>query len=218
MMLLYAVAHPTPDTQAAASTAGLCVHRSAGLAVLVEARPRAPERTTRELLAFARTLQGLWSRAPVLPVRFGTTADDEVELDELIGHQRDEWAGRLAAVAGHGECIVHVPVPPGPVPAGSSGTAAGSRESGAEYLRRRSRQVSLQDSAAEDVRALLAPYASEFTALPPVRAGEARLSFLVRDDLVDEARSAVLEWSRTRAGVCFTGPWPPFSFCREEPA
>lgn len=210
MMLLYAVAAGDADSTAATDGTPLRAHRYDGVTVFVEPVTQAPERSTREVFAFGRVLHQLWSHVPVLPVRFGTVVSDETELDQLVAERESAWTARLTAVAGRSECIVHLPLPSGGV-----GSTAAAEQTGADYLRRRAAAVRSHDHEAAELRALLAPYASEITTLPQVRPGEARLSVLMADECVEAALAAVERWATSRAGATVTGPWPPFSFCQE---
>ena len=203
MMILYAVA--AADAESTDGTP-LQAHRSGALTVFLESRQQRPERSTGELLAFGRLLHQLWAYVPVLPMRFGTVVNDSDELDQLVAARESEWAGRLAAVTGRSECIVHIPRPVG---------AAAGEQTGTDYLRRRAMEVKQHDTETAELKALLAPYASEITMLAPTRPQESRLSLLVPDEEVEAARTAIQDWAANRSGVAVTGPWPPFSFCQE---
>ena len=163
-----------------------------------------------ELLGFGRALHQLWSYVPVLPMRFGTVVSDSDELDELVAERESEWTDRIAAVTGHSECIVHLPLPE-PVP-----EHVKDEQTGSDYLRRRAAELKQHDAETAELRALLAPYASEITKLSSIRPQEARLSVLLPDEQVEAARTAIRDWGENRPGVTVTGPWPPFSFCQEE--
>ncbi|MFE6508308.1 GvpL/GvpF family gas vesicle protein [Nocardioides sp. NPDC057767] len=202
-MLLYAVA--AADTKGDAVDTPLEAHRCGGLTVFAEPRTRPPEQSTRELLGFGRILHQLWSYVPVLPIRFGTVVNDGDELDQLVAEHEAEWTDRLSAVTGRSECIVHLPLP----------DRAGGERTGTDYLRRRATEVKEHDAEIAELHALLAPYASEITPLRSVRSQESRLSVLVHDEQVEAARTAIQDWAVNRPGVRITGPWPPFSFCRE---
>jgi hypothetical protein len=63
----------------------------------------------------------------------------------------------------------------------------------------------------------MAAYADEERALPDAEGW--RWSFLVRDAEVVAAGDAVRAWASAHGVEAeVTGPWPPFSFCREESA
>ena len=205
MMLLYAVAAVDAARTDEEVALPLRAHRSRGLTVFADARTQPPQRSTRELLGFGRVLHQLWAYVPVLPMRFGTVVGDNDELDQLVAERESEWIDRLAAVTGHSECIVHLLMP----------DRATTVRTGSAYLRRRAMEVKHRDAETAELRALLAPYASEIRALPPVRPHEVRLAVLIPDEHVQAARAAVEEWSTNRSEVTVTGPWPPFSFCRE---
>jgi hypothetical protein len=208
MMLLYAVA--ATDSTGDTVDTPLLAHRSRGLTVFAEPRTQPPERSMRELLGFGRALHQLWSYVPVLPIRFGTVVSDSDELDQLVAERESEWTDRIAAVTGCSECIVHLPLPER-VP-----ERVKDEQTGSDYLRRRAKELKQHDAEAAELRALLAPYASEITKLSSIRPQEARLSVLLPDEHVEAARAAIRDWGESRPGVTVTGPWPPFSFCQEE--
>ncbi|MER7609062.1 GvpL/GvpF family gas vesicle protein [Nocardioides sp. NPDC127503] len=208
MMLLYAVA--ATDSTGDTVDTPLQAHRSRGLTVFVEPRTQPPERSMHELLGFGRALHQLWSNVPVLPMRFGTVVSDSDELDELVAERESEWTDRIAAVTGCSECIVHLPLPED-VP-----ERVRDEQTGTDYLRRRAKELKQHDAEIAELRALLAPYASEITKLSSIRPQEARLSVLLPDEHVEAARTAIRDWGENRPGVTVTGPWPPFSFCQEE--
>ncbi|MFE7228227.1 GvpL/GvpF family gas vesicle protein [Nocardioides sp. NPDC057577] len=209
MMLLYAVATAAAGSTGEMVDPPLQAHRSRGLTVFVEPRAEAPERSTRELLGFGRVLHQLWSYVPVLPLRFGAVVSDTDELDQLVAERESEWTDRIAAVTGHSECIVHLPLPER-VP-----ERVKDEQTGSDYLRRRAAELKQHDAETAELRTLLAPYASELTTLPSVRPQVARLSVLLPDERVEDAREAVRDWATSRHEVMVTGPWPPFSFCQE---
>lgn len=217
MMLLYAVTAAATDSAEATAGTPLRAHHHRGLTVFVEPIAEAPERSSREVLAFGRVLSQLWSHLPVLPVRFGTVVSDAAELDQLVAERESEWAERLAAVTGHSECIVHLPLP-GRAKDEPDDAAGGTDRTGTEYLRRRAMELRRHDLETAELKALLAPYASAITTLPSVRPREARLAVLVPDEFVEAARAAVQRWAENWAGATVTGPWPPFSFCQETSA
>jgi len=210
MMLLYAVAAADAGSTGEVVDTPLQAHRSGGLTVFVEPRAQSPQRSTRELLGFGRVLHQLWSYVPVLPMRFGTVVSDTDELDQLVAERESEWTDRIAAVTGRSECIVHLPLPER-VP-----ELVGDTQTGSDYLRRRAAELKQHDAETAELKALLAPYASEITTLPSVRPHEARLSVLLPDEQVEAARTAIRDWATDRSEVTVTGPWPPFSFCQEE--
>lgn len=116
MMLLYAVTPTGPEARSAATEARLHAHAFGDLTVLAAACDQHPGRGTRELLAFARVLQGVWSRTVLLPVRFCTTVDRPDRLARLVDRHRVEWRAHLGSVRGHRECVVQLGAPGGPDP------------------------------------------------------------------------------------------------------
>jgi len=208
-MLLYAVAAADADGTGDAVETPLEALRCRGLTVFAEPRTQPPERSMRELIRFGQVLHQLWSYVSVLPMRFGTVVSDRDELDELVAEHESEWTDRLAAVTGRSECIVHLPLPE------RVSEHVRDEQTGSDYLRRRATEVKRHDAETAELRALLAPYASEITPLQPVRPQESRLSVLVPDEQVEAARTAIQDWAVSRSGATVTGPWPPFSFCQE---
>ena len=75
------------------------------LAAIVGQAEGEPVRLQRQaLLAHNEVLQQAFKRGPVLPLRFGTLAQDEQELErDLIAPRRAQWSSRLDALAGKGE-------------------------------------------------------------------------------------------------------------------
>jgi len=210
VILLYAIA-PSAAGLSVLQTEGLCLHDDGELAAFFEHRAGAPDRTMKEVMSFGRTLQLIWRRTSLLPIRFGTEVHDEAELAALLDEHRQEWLARLRTVCDRSELIVHLPKAE-PVPAEQLPAAAGS---GRDYLGAIAERVRAENRVIDELRDLLAPFAEAERALPAVEGP--RRAFLVANDNVEAAESAVAEWV-DRAGlheVRVTGPWPPFSFCGE---
>lgn len=211
-MLLYAVLPQSPG-ELSLETRRLRLHTSGSLMVAVGQCDRAPERTMSEVLAFGRVLRRLWEGSPLLPIRFGTVVADVDELERTIDEHRADWEARLEAVAGHSEFIVHVPAADGD----RSSTGAVGSHSGREYLARRAMTLERRRSRVDELERRLGPYADERAVLP---GDGGRIAFLVRDEHLTDAKAAIAAWSADTGNesVEATGPWPPFSFCREESA
>lgn len=137
------------------------------------------------VLAFGRAIETIAREVPALPMRFGTTAADLMELRLLIAENEEMWAARLEAVAGCCELIVHV---------AHSSTAG-------------------RDAALDELRAVLSPWLREARWL--AAAGPDRMAVLVPVDQASSARARLEQWAVDRPGleIAVTGPWPPFDFC-----
>ena len=176
--------------------------------VLYEESPEPPSQELSAIVEHGRRIVALAERVPLLPIRYGTTVADSEELAELAGSRADEWSRRLAHLAGRWELVVHLDLHDVTSPTGPA-------ESGTAYLEARMARLRRHDRAVVDVRRVLEPWADESRLLLDRR----RLAVLVGRDDADAAREALATWAEQERDltVSVSGPWPPFSFCEEEP-
>ncbi|MFD2415130.1 GvpL/GvpF family gas vesicle protein [Amycolatopsis pigmentata] len=148
---------------------------------------------------------------PVLPLRFGTVLRDRDAAIALLEDRHEQASGWLDRIDGHREWGVRARRRPGErkqVPTdGLTGT---------EYLALRRKRLSAVDeerARAGEIQDALAPYATEI--LPRTRRATDILfdtAYLVRTDREAGFQAEIRRWD----SVELTGPWPPYSFTRQE--
>jgi Gas vesicle synthesis protein GvpL/GvpF len=161
------------------------------------------------------------AQAPVLPLRFGTAVADRAAVERLLDQLRPQARAGLDRVAGQREWGVRICR----TEAGADPPAPPTGEvSGADYMRRRSRELQDADrrrtssrAATEDVRTRLSRHATE--SLPHLVAREGvvlEVVYLVPLDaeaaFTAEAERLTAELARIGLALETTGPWPPYSF------
>lgn len=176
--------------------------------VLYEETSEGPSPARSAILEHGRRILALAERVPLLPIRYGTTVTDSVELDELARPRADEWDRRLAHLAGRCELVVHIELGDATTPTAPSG-------SGRAYLEGRMARLRRHERAVADVNRVLAPWVDETRLLPDGR----RLAVLLDRADADAARRALTAWGEQQPDLSLSasGPWPPFSFCEEDP-
>ncbi len=169
-----------------------------------------------DLVELARThdavVRGVFQRAPVLPLRFGTVFADEEAAIRLLRTGYDQVMACLDEFDGHSEWGVRLRrvTPERDSHDGLSGTA---------YLhRRRERLAALErgrDVAARAVEALSA-HASRVIERTPANQVFADFAYLVAADREALFHGEIDRLAALLAGggmvVERTGPWPPYSF------
>jgi hypothetical protein len=172
--------------------------------------PPGLEPTAEALWLHEQVLEELMDTHAVLPLRFGSTLADELELRELLAARHDEFAAALAAVRGRVEIGVRASAPDV-----SNGTRPEPPESGRAYITAKLERRRAAARMGEDLHAELASLACASTfrlmADPqPVFSG----AYLVDRTRIDEFRRGVEAARAARPGIALacTGPWPPFSF------
>ena len=163
--------------------------------------------TDEQVLSHARVVDQVAAlNDAVLPVRFGRGFPELHELEAALAHLAPRLEERLRAVRGCVELGVHV-----------VGTAEPPTQSelGADYMRRRLREVAEADLLADEIHVPLAERAREST-----RSGSTgptallRAAYLVPRGDVDAFCAAVERARGRHPSLTFacTGPWPPYSF------
>jgi hypothetical protein len=188
------------------------------LAAVVSRHAEAPtEPAVDAMWAHERVVEALMDDRAVLPMRFGTTLEEDEALVEVLATRRGEFSKGLATVRGRVEVGVRAVVEDHPRPDhGKNEEIVGAADtplSGREYLLGK-----LGNPAARgEGDALHAPLAARAVTSQrwPVRSGEVlRASYLVERDQVAEFVAAADRVGRgnPRAQLLCTGPWPPYSF------
>ena len=178
------------------------------VAVLYEERSEAPTEEPSAVVEHGRRIVALAEKVPLLPIRYGTTVADGQELDELAEQRADEWSRRLAHLAGRCELLVHLDLHDLTAPTGPA-------ESGRAYLEARMARLRRHEQLVADVRRVLEPWTDETRVLLDRR----RLAVLVEREDAATACEALAAWGEGQCdlAVSTSGPWPPFSFCEEDP-
>src|SRR5262245_61636732 len=100
MLVLYAVSHAAPDLTRTLPER-LVAHQVGPLALVHERSPSRPERSSAQVIRFARLVTSVWERTrPMLPARFGSVVTDHAELDSLADQRGEALLARLGAVRG----------------------------------------------------------------------------------------------------------------------
>jgi hypothetical protein len=183
-----------------------------GIAAVYSSDPPADlEPTVEALWLHEQVLEELMEAHAVLPLRFGSTLADELELRELLTARHDEFAAALAAVRGRVEIGVRASAPDS---AGDTETNA-TAGTGHAYLAAKLERRRAAARIGEDLHAELASLACASTFH---LVGDPRPQFsgayLVDRVRIDEFRRGVEAARAARPGIALacTGPWPPFSF------
>ncbi len=207
-VLLYAV------TESGASLAGqgldgrpLREITDEGLAAVVSDHEQSPAPTEPNLWAYEHVVEQLMACTPVVPARFGATAEHDEEVHTMLLSRHDELRSALDRVAGAVEFAVHAPT----VAAGAASTAVRTNgtASGTDYMltrlaeQRRARELTAKiDAAVGDV-------VRGRTSL--TRASD-RLAYLVDRDDIDRFLARLI--TVDEPDITWAGPWPPYSFIR----
>jgi hypothetical protein len=169
--------------------------------------------TDEHVLSHARIVDRLATlNDAVLPVRFGRGFREPDELEAAIGRLAPQLEERLRAVRGCVELGVHV--------VGAAPPMSGI-EAGADYMRRRLREVAEAEALADEIHVPLAERSRESTRNGSVApAALLRAAYLVPRGDVDAFCGAVESARQRHPELTFacTGPWPPYSFANVEAA
>lgn len=184
--------------------------------------------------AHHRVIDVIGRKVPVVPMRLATVYRDDGSLEAALGERAGDFRAALERTGGRREWGVKVYAAPASEPSeqatdpapGERGRTAGA---GAEYLRRKRRQL----SAAEDTRRATAASADAIHAALCQLAEGARLhpphapelagirtqmvmngAYLLDAGRDDELTGAVtaLAGQHPAVQIELTGPWPPYSF------
>jgi hypothetical protein len=171
-----------------------------------------------EPLQHAAMLSAIHRHMGVLPMRFGTTVRDEVEIHALLQSRRGELLERLAWLDGACEMAVRITCPS---PCGMATGAATETALPLGYLAQRRSHYQRADAAIERERRLVQQFVEgledlyrDWRILPAASADLIRLAFLVPRDRVAAFRRGVADSGHVREGgrCAVLGPWPPYSF------
>jgi gas vesicle protein GvpL/GvpF len=146
-------------------------------------------------------VEALMEGRDVLPVRYGTTFDDEDAAARAVAARRDDLAAALDRVRGAVELSLRV-IEPG------AERAAGD---GASYLRDRRRR----EEARRAVHEALGAVARASVERPSPDPSELlRAAYLVDRDAVEQVTELVarLQAANPTLRLLCTGPWPAYSF------
>ena len=205
------------------------------LAAVVSDAPEDLRPKRRELLAHQNVLAEAGAGGCVLPMRFGSVAQDDRSVTEVLGERSGHYAERLAALEGKAEYNVKAAHAEEEVlrlvlseNADLRETAEAQRRSGGGSYEERLR---LGEMIADAVEAKEAEDAADLqkavehlgaaTAAGPESTGWlANVSVLVDQDAAGEFQKAVDELRRQRPhlDVRVNGPLPPYSFVEPGPA
>jgi hypothetical protein len=170
----------------------------------------------RHLWRHERITEALMADRGVLPVRFGTTVDDEAALATMLSERADEFRALLDLVRGRVEIGVRALwTPPEEDPPATEGESAGPGGPGRAYLLGALRTRHAGARLADTLHATLAEQAVDarrrVLATPRLLLSGA---YLVDRDGVDRFLAAADKIARAHDEVelVCTGPWPPHSF------
>lgn len=177
---------------------------------VIDSAMLAPE--PEQVLRHQQVVDALMERQPVLPLRFGTLAQDVCACQRLLAHRGADLRAQFDRVRDRVEYAVRItglpePAAPDEVP---------GRGPGAAYLRQIARRArGWPASNAAFPHDSLAHHAAEKLLWPRSDAQpDLRASFLVARDKAADFLADVAAFQRLRPdlGLSVTGPWPPYSF------
>jgi hypothetical protein len=158
------------------------------------------------LWAHERIVEQLMEDRAVLPMRFGSSVDDEDALRRLLIERRQPLAAALARIAGRVELGVRVLERE----SAAARVTAGAR-TGREYLVAKLRDGRRANALHEPLAALSA----EARVQAPRGAEDVlRGAYLVERDVLPRFRATVegLQHAHPEVAILCTGPWPPYTF------
>ncbi|MFD0415073.1 GvpL/GvpF family gas vesicle protein [Streptomyces sp. NPDC127108] len=211
------------------------VVRHGDLAALVSDSPEDLRPKRRDLLAHQSVLDEAGAGGPVLPMRFGSLAQDDDAVIAVLADRAEHYEERLRALEGKAEynvkaahdeqAVLHQVLADSPELRAM--VEANRRAGGGSYEQklRLGEQVTaaVRDREVGDgaeVRRALEPCADSVSAGPGGTGWLANLSFLVTRDSADGFVAAVEELRRSRPHLELRvhGPLPPYSFVDPGPA
>ncbi|WP_353945495.1 GvpL/GvpF family gas vesicle protein [Streptomyces sp. HUAS MG91] len=206
-----------------------------GLLALVSDAPESLRPKRRDLLAHQNVLSEAGGGGTVLPMRFGSVADDDAAVAAALEERTEHYKERLTALrdrveynvkAQHDEeAVLHAVMAEN---ADLRALLTRNREAGGgshedklrlgEAVAGAVQQREARDSAA--VRAALEPHAEAVSAAPDSTGWITNLSFLVDRSSSEHLLEAVEAFRQENPHVVFrvNGPLPPYSFVEEKPA
>jgi len=170
-------------------------------------------------------------RCTVIPLRFGTLLDNELEVERLLQNQRSRYKKLLEELHGRIEMGIRVIMPdhkrsPETL-LRTVQSSSGPRTPGLSYLAsRKARHVTdshLAEKNSKEIRVYSAPFAGLYSKAKSEISGFRQnnnelstllsLYFLIpRDALEDFRRAFGRLKSREPAKMLLSGPWPPYNF------
>ncbi|WJV45277.1 GvpL/GvpF family gas vesicle protein [Streptomyces flavofungini] len=211
------------------------VLRRDGLAALVSDSPDDLRPKRRDLLAHRSVLDEAGAGGPVLPMRFGSLAQDDDAVLAVLDDRCEHYEERLRALEGKAEynvkaahdeqAVLHQVLADSPELRAM--VEANQRAGGGSYEQklRLGEQVTAAVRAREagdgaEVRRALEPHADSVSAGPDGSGWLANVSFLVSRDRADGFVAAVEELRRDHPHLELRvhGPLPPYSFVDPGPA
>jgi Gas vesicle synthesis protein GvpL/GvpF len=209
-VLLYAITQAdTPVAGEGLDERPLRAIRGGKLAAVVSDLDAPPPPTEPNMWAYEQVVEQLMAQAPLLPARFGSTADHDEQLERILSERQHEFQQTLEQVRGAVEIAVRAPAQKHD---GDEGAAeAKAAGSGTEYMLARLAQHRRAGDLAAQVDAAVGDLARART-----RGASSinTLAYLVEHERVDEFIARVEQLGDP--DITWTGPWPPYSFI--EPA
>ena len=205
------------------------VLRREDLAAVVAEAPEGVRPKRRDLMAHQRVVDAAASNGPVLPMRFGSIADDDGAVDKVLDERAAHWRERLSALEGRAEynlkaahrtdAVIHrVLAEEQEIRAVSDAQRAaggGTHEDKLQLGEMVAGAVNERERRdAELVRRALEGCAEAVQSGPSSRAWIADLSFLLTPESAGRFLRAVDELGRDQPHLELTvnGPLPPYSF------
>ena len=172
-----------------------------------------PKPTDSNLLRYDHVISALWRRTPaLLPARFGTSARDSADLEDMVRGRERMLRTRLLAVRHRAQMTIRIvagdPAPPSPRLRRARATRK-TGQSGTHYLRSRQREYAVP--AFDPLRAAVRRWIRDERVEKHGRV--ASIYHLVPRSSITRYTSAIERTAR-EAGVriIVSGPWPPYAF------
>jgi hypothetical protein len=180
-----------------------------------------PQPGEEELWRHERVVEELMERSTVLPMRFGSTAADDAELQAILDERRPEFESLLERLRGAVELGVRAQLPAVvKEPEGAAAVAGGTGGPGSAYLLERLDRRRRAADAVARIHEPLSMLARRSMQRPGGLSPHIfKGAYLVDRDRVDAFRARVDELGSEVDGarIACTGPWPPYSFSLGEP-
>jgi hypothetical protein len=166
------------------------------------------------LWAHERVVERLMVDRSVLPMRFGSTVDDDGALRRLLAARQAPLVAALARVSGHVELGVRV-LERVAGRNGAPAVAVAAPPSGRDYLLAKLHDGRRAERASSSLHDPLAALATDARRQAPRSAEEVlRSAYLVDRRVVPRFRAAVerVQAAHPEAAILCSGPWPAYSF------
>ncbi|MBO1330261.1 GvpL/GvpF family gas vesicle protein [Streptomyces sp. VRA16 Mangrove soil] len=206
-----------------------------GLAAIVSDAPENLRPKRRDLLAHQNVLSEAGGGGTVLPMRFGSVADDDRAVATALEQRAEHYTERLRAlhdsveynvkVQHDEEAVLHVVMAEHPdvreLAQRNRAAGGGSHEDRLRLGEAVATAVQQREARdAEEVRAALEPHAQDVSPGPESSGWITNLSFLVHRGSSEHLLQAVEEARKASPHLVFSvnGPLPPYSFVEPAPA